>query len=535
MLAPDTPPLDGGRASVINGATRPTSIKGRSADMTGEVLLEIDHVTKDYPGVRALDDVSLAVHRGEVMALLGENGAGKSTLMKILGGADHRDSGSILIDGVPTPDRYGPLEARHLGIAEIFQELSLLPSLTVAENIYLTKEPLRYKGLRVIDFKRMREQSRSQLAVLHAEHIDVDARVETLSLPEQQMVEIAKALASNCRVLIMDEPTTALTWSETEQLFSVIDALKQEHVTIIYISHRLDEVFRVADRATVLRDGAVVGTVETADTDMGEIITMMTGRTIEDLSARPREAGTEHHQELLRIDGMGDGERVHDVSFVLHEDEVLGIAGLVGAGRTELARMVFGADDRRSGVISMSGARIGIASPGQALRQGIGYLSENRKEEGLNLGLAIDQNIVLTDLGKVSRLGVISRSGVRDAAQALIDLLRIKGKAGNIASSLSGGNQQKVVISKWLHAGCRVLIFDEPTRGIDVAAKGEVHDIIRDFAREGRGAIVISSEVEDLLAVCDRVLVMSKGNITSSLSSDELTKDALMRQVTNVQ
>ncbi len=498
-------------------------------------LLEIEHITKEYPGVRALDDVSLVVERGEVMALLGENGAGKSTLMKILGGAEHRDSGVIRIDGAETPDRYDPLEARHLGIAEIYQELSLLPSLSVAENIYLTKEPLRMKGARVIDYPRMREQAREQLAALRADHIDVNARVESLSLPEQQMVEIAKALASDCRVLVMDEPTTALTWSETEQLFSVIDALKEQHVTIIYISHRLDEVFQVADRATVLRDGAVVGTVHTADTDMGEIIKMMTGRTMQDLSARPPDSGTHHGGELLRVEDIGDGAHVHGVSFVLHEGEVLGIAGLVGAGRTQFSRMNFGADDRKRGTISMSGDEISVGSPGQALQHGIGYLSENRKEEGLNLGLPIDQNIVITDLKKVSRYGVISRGRMRDAAQTLIELLSIKGKAGNEASSLSGGNQQKVVISKWLHAGCRVLIFDEPTRGIDVGAKGEVHTIIREFAREGRGAIVISSEVEDLLAVCDRVLVMARGNITASLDSDEISKDALVRQVTNVQ
>jgi ribose transport system ATP-binding protein len=536
MLAPDDLPLAVGRVSVIPGAPRPAVIIGRERQVTaGEALLEIEHVTKDYPGVRALDDVSLAVRRGEVMALLGENGAGKSTLMKILGGAEYRDSGTIRIHGVEAPDRYSPLEARHLGIAEIFQELSLLPSLTVAENIYLTKEPIRVKGLRIIDFARMRKDAHNQLSILHADHIDVNARVESLSLPEQQMVEIAKALASDCSVLIMDEPTTSLTWSETEQLFSVIDALKEQDVTIIYISHRLDEVFRVADRATVLRDGAIVGTVDTAHTDMGEIVTMMTGRRMEDISGRSRNAGSEHHVELLRVDGIGDGERVKDVSFVLHEDEVLGVAGLVGAGRTELARMIFGADERRGGEISMSGAPIRIASPGQALHQGIGYLSEKRKEEGLNLGLAIDHNIVLTDLEKVSRFGFISRSGARDAAQKLIDLLKIKGKTGNLASSMSGGNQQKVVIAKWLHAGCRVLIFDEPTRGIDVAAKGEVHGIIRDFARQGRGAIVISSEVEDLLAVCDRVLVMSRGVITASLSSQEISKDALVRQVTNVQ
>lgn len=498
-------------------------------------LLQIEHITKVYPGVRALDDVSLSVERGEVMALLGENGAGKSTLMKILGGAEYLDSGTIRVDGTTLPRRYGPLEARHLGIAEIYQELSLLPSLTVAENIFLTKEPLRARRGGVIDYPRMREASRTHLATLRADHIDVNARVESLSLPEQQMVEIAKALASECRVLIMDEPTTALTWSETEQLFSVIDALKEQRVTIIYISHRLDEVFRVADRATVLRDGAVVGTVRIAESEMAEIIAMMTGRTMEDLVARPSVSLMEHGAELLTVEGVGDGDRVHEVSLQLHEGEVLGIAGLVGAGRTELARMIFGADARGSGTIRLSGEEITVRSPAEALHHGIGYLSENRKEEGLNLGLPIDQNMVLTDFDKVSNHGVISRVRMREVAGALIDRLSIKGKAETEAGSLSGGNQQKVVISKWLHAGCRVLIFDEPTRGIDVGAKAEVHGIIRDFARDGRGAIVISSEVEDLLAVCDRVLVMAKGNITASLAAEQISKDAIVRQVTNVE
>jgi ribose transport system ATP-binding protein len=501
----------------------------------GTALLEFEHVTKDYPGVRALNDVSLSVERGEVMALLGENGAGKSTLMKILGGAEHRDSGVIRIGGHEAPQQYDPLEARRLGIAEIYQELSLLPNLTVAENIFLTKEPLRAKRARVIDFPRMRDESRRQLAVLRAEHIDVNAKVTTLSMPEQQMVEIAKALASDCRVLVMDEPTTALTWSETEQLFSVIDALKGKHVTIIYISHRLDEVFRVADRATVLRDGAVVGTVRTEDVEMGDIITMMTGRTMADVAARPTDLLTAPDQELLVVEDMRDDDRVHGVSFTLHENEVLGIAGLVGAGRTELARMIFGANARTGGAVRISGKEIACSSPGEAMSRGIGYLSENRKEEGLNLGLPIDLNIVLTDLDKVSTRGVISRRGMRAAAEELIGLLRIKGRAPDEASSLSGGNQQKVVIAKWLHAGCRVLIFDEPTRGIDVAAKAEVHSMIRDFARDGRGAVVISSEVEDLLACCDRVLIMSRGRITGGLAPEAVTKDAIVRQVTNVE
>lgn len=498
-------------------------------------LLAIHDVVKDFPGVRALDNVSLEVNRGELMALLGENGAGKSTLVKILSGALTRDAGTIRINGHELPKKFGPVDARKLGIAIIYQELSLLPHLSAAENIFLGRQPLTSKALRTIDYRRMHEAARQKLAELKADHISVTAQVHTLSLPEKQMVEIAKALAVNCRVVIMDEPTTTLTREETQRLFGVIQALKQQNVTIIYISHRLDEVLEIADRATVLRDGKVVGTVEIKNTNKTEIIAMMTGKQLRHLE---RQAGRDiatNGTELLRAEHMSNGSLIHDVSFTVHENEVLGIAGLVGAGRTELARMIFGADEMIAGKVFISGREVSIHSPKQALRVGLGYLSENRKEEGLNLGLKLEDNIVLSDMSAVSTVGVIHRRRMRDIASNFVERLDIKGSPETVAANLSGGNQQKVAISKWLHVGCRVLLFDEPTRGIDIVAKTEVLSIIRDFATQGRGAIIISSEVDDLLDICDRILIMSKGQIVQVLQRDEISKERVLEYVTRGQ
>jgi ribose transport system ATP-binding protein len=495
-------------------------------------LLEIHNVTKDFPGVRALDNVSLDVNRGELMALLGENGAGKSTLVKILSGALIRDAGTIRVDGHDLPKNFNPVDARKLGIAIIYQELSLLPHLSTAENIYLGRQPLKSRLLRTIDFARMNQAAQEKLAELRADYISVTAPINSLSLPEKQMVEIAKALAVNCRVVIMDEPTTTLTWEETQRLFDVIQALKQQNVTIIYISHRLDEVLQIADRATVLRDGKVVGTVAIKDTDKAQIISMMTGRQVVRNGKKPEVANSNHTAELFRAEHVGDGKLVQDVSFSLYENEVLGIAGLVGSGRTEVARMIFGADKKASGRLFISGKEVKISSPKEALHKGLGYLSENRKEEGLNLGMKLEDNIMLTDFSDVSLLGVIDHKNQRHVAADFIGRLDIKGKPETVANTLSGGNQQKVAISKWLHVGCKVLVFDEPTRGIDVVAKAEVLSIIRHFASEGRGAIVISSEVDDLLDICDRILVMSKGQVVQVLERDEITKELVLEYVT---
>lgn len=501
-------------------------------------LLEISNVSKAFPGVLALDNVSMNVHRGELMALLGENGAGKSTLVKILSGAYTRDSGSIRVNGQELPKSFSPSDARDLGIAIIYQELSLLPHLSIAENIFMGREPLRFRWLRTIDYKRMHEEAAAQLAQLKATHIPVTTPAGLLSTPDQQLVEIASALAQHCSVVIMDEPTTALTGEETQQLFAVIEALKQQNVTIIYISHRMDEIFQIADRATVLRDGRLIGSVAIQDTSNSEIIGMMTGQKFENISslAARSSAIVPQEAELLRVEGLGNGRLIQNSSFTLHENEILGIAGLIGSGRSELMRMIFGADKKTAGQVYISGKPASINSPRQALDHGLGYLSENRKTEGLNLGLSLENNIGLTDFGSLSTAGVINQKKLNKVTSAFIERMRIRGKPKTLAVSLSGGNQQKVVVAKWLHVGCNILIFDEPTKGIDVLAKAEVMSIIQEFAStSGHGAIVISSELEDLLTVCNRILVMSKGEITHTLDTKELTQDQLLHYVTRGQ
>lgn len=496
--------------------------------MPGTVpLLVVDKVSKSFPGVQALDGVSFAITRGEVMALVGENGAGKSTLMKILSGALTRDSGTIRVGDRELPMRFNPAEAQKLGIGIIYQELSLLTNMTIAENIYLAKEPLSSRAFRTVDFGAMNEGARARLAQLKSDHIPVTRKVGRLSLPEKQIVEIAKALAVDCRVIIMDEPTTPLTADETHKLFDVINALKQQDVTVIYITHRLEEVFQIADRVTVFRDGRLVDTVPTRGTSAEQLISMMTGREWTQPEYAP--PATETRAELLRVVDLSDKKMVQNASFELYENEVVGIAGLIGSGRTELARMVFGASPKASGEIHVGGREVAIHSPRHALKHGIGYLSENRKEEGLNLGLSISDNILLADLASVSSGGVIRSQQYRNRAMSFIRQLNIRGRPGTLAVALSGGNQQKVVISKWLHVGCRVLIFDEPTRGVDVAAKAEVHGLIRSFASDGRGAVVISSEVEELLEVSDRIYIMVRGRIVRVLRRQDANKDIVLR------
>lgn len=496
-------------------------------------LLELKNINKSFPGVKALNNVSLSIDAGEVMALLGENGAGKSTLMKVLSGALNRDSGDISIGGMFLPKQYGPLDARKHGVAIIYQELSLLSELTVAENIFLTHEQLKMKAMKYIDYKKMKEDAKRQLQKLKADYINVNYKVGTLPLPEKQMVEIAKALAVDCKVIIMDEPTTSLTWEETDRLFDVIRSLKQHGVTVIYISHRMDEIFMIADSATVMRDGEIVGKLEIKNTTKKEIISLMTGK---ELKHRDK-VGTDpidytDRKILFQIKNATDNKFIRDVSLCVYENEVLGIGGLIGSKRTELARMLFGADKLKGGEMSVSGKMISVKSPTQAIKKGIGYLSENRKEEGLNLGLTLKENIIQTDMNTVSSNAFIKWSKVTHLFEKYRERLRIKGAADHLVMSLSGGNQQKVAIAKWLHAGCRLLIFDEPTRGIDVAAKAEIYELIRNFACEGRAAIVISSEVNELVDVCDRVIIMTKGQITCELQSNEITQDNILQRIT---
>lgn len=488
-------------------------------------LLQMEGICKSFPGVRALENVSFELGHGEIHALVGENGAGKSTLIKILAGALERDSGIIRVEGQPAPLRT-PQSAIAAGISVIYQEFNLVPHLTVAENIYLGREPRRW-GL--VDFRTMRRGARALLDRLRASFSET-ALVSDLSVAEQQMVEIAKALSVDCKVLVMDEPSATLTEHELASLFEQMRRLKKEGVSIIYISHRLEEVFEIADRVTVLRDGRVVGTAPVSDLDSQTIIRMMVGRDVS--GERFRRAGAAG-EELLRVEELSRGNEVRNVSFVLHRGEILGIAGLVGAGRTELVRTIFGADHATGGRIFLEGQLISPRSPAHAIALGIGLVPEDRKLQGLVLGLTVANNVTLANLGAVSTLGIVKGRQERQVAESFIDRLDIATPSPHqLTRNLSGGTQQKVVLAKWLFARSKVLIFDEPTRGIDVGAKQEIYRIMRDVADSGAGVIMISSDLPEILRMSHRIMVMHDGEVAGFLDPDEATQEKIMTLAT---
>ena len=479
-------------------------------------------ISKRFPGVVALDDVTFELRRGEVHVLLGENGAGKSTLMKILSGASARDAGEISIDGRPV-EVASPREAQALGIATIYQEFNLVPHLRAAENIFLGREPLRAPG--VIDRRKLEGEGGRLLRSLGT-GINPRAEVRTLGVAEQQMVEVAKALSLNARILIMDEPTSALTASEIEQLFAAIRRLTAEGVAVIYISHRMEELALIGHRATVLRDGRVVGT-RTLPAPVPELVRMMADRDIsEQYPPRTRRRG----EELLRVEGVSRGSRLRDVSFTLHRGEILGVAGLLGAGRTELARVVAGADVPDSGRVVLDGRALRLRSPADAIRAGIGLVPEDRKGHGLVLKRSVAANLALPQLGKLARSGVVSRAGEQALASRWIRELRIKTPDARTAVvTLSGGNQQKVVLGKWLAAGAVVLIVDEPTRGIDVGAKQEIYVLLDRLAAQGAGIIMISSELPEVLGMSDRILVMHQGRVQALVEAAQATQEGVLQ------
>jgi ribose transport system ATP-binding protein len=479
-------------------------------------------ISKRFPGVVALDDVTFELRRGEVHVLLGENGAGKSTLMKILSGASARDAGEISIDGRPV-EVASPREAQALGIATIYQEFNLVPHLRAAENIFLGREPLRAPG--VIDRRKLEGEGGRLLRSLGT-GINPRAEVRTLGVAEQQMVEVAKALSLNARILIMDEPTSALTASEIEQLFAAIRRLTAEGVAVIYISHRMEELALIGHRATVLRDGRVVGT-RTLPAPVPELVRMMADRDIsEQYPPRTRRRG----EELLRVEGVSRGSRLRDVSFTLHRGEILGVAGLLGAGRTELARVVAGADVPDSGRVVLDGRALRLRSPADAIRAGIGLVPEDRKGHGLVLKRSVAANLALPQLGKLARSGVVSRAGEQALASRWIRELRIKTPDARTAVvTLSGGNQQKVVLGKWLAAGADVLIVDEPTRGIDVGAKQEIYVLLDRLAAQGAGIIMISSELPEVLGMSDRILVMHQGRVQALVEAAQSTQEGVLQ------
>jgi ribose transport system ATP-binding protein len=489
------------------------------------LLVEMEGITKDFPGVHALRGCRFDLRRGEIHALVGENGAGKSTLMKILAGVYRMDAGRIRLNGAET-EIASPRAAQQLGISIIHQELSLMPNLTVAQNIFIGREP---KGRLpfVLDERELNHQARALFERLHL-LIDPQTKVATLSVARQQMVEIAKALSYRAEVVIMDEPTAALTDTEIDELFRIIRKLRDEGVGVVHISHRLEELKRISDRVTVMRDGQYIATVDTKDASLERIISMMVGRTI--YEGAPEIPETADPQVVLDVRGLNRGRLIRDVSFTVRRGEILGFAGLVGSGRTEVARAVFGADHIDSGTIAVNGKPAHIRTPADAVRLGIGYLSEDRKRFGLAIGMDVEANIVLATLRKFVRaLWRVDFRRTRSTAEQRVKALGIKTPSlAQKVRNLSGGNQQKVVIAKWLTADTEVLIFDEPTRGIDVGAKSEIYHLVNELARQGKAIIMISSELPEILRMSHRIVVMCEGRITGELSGAEATQEKIM-------
>jgi ABC-type sugar transport system ATPase subunit len=481
----------------------------------------VRRVSKSFPGVHALVDVDLDVVAGEVHAIVGENGAGKSTLMNILAGIYQPDAGSIALEGQPVHVD-GPRRAMALGIAMIHQELNLAPNLSVAENIFLGRAPNR-GGL--IDWRRLDFEAR---ALLERLGIDLDVRetVENLSVARQQMVEIAKALSLDARAIIMDEPTSALTERETTALFGIIGRLKAEGVAVVYISHRLDEIFRIADRVTVLRDGRLVGSALIADITPSQVIGMMVGR---ELTALFPKAEVEAGPAVLEVRHVSRAGVLHDISFSVRRGEILGLAGLVGAGRTELARAIFGADRIDDGEILLDGRPVRIVAPHDAIRHGMGFVTEDRKLHGLVLGMSVRENATLAILRELTHFGLVSFALERQLAGEYVRQLDIRTPSiDQEVLNLSGGNQQKVVLAKWLATRPRVLILDEPTRGIDVGAKAEVHALMSRLATAGVAILMISSELPEILGMSDRILVIRQGQVSAEFSRAEATQEKIL-------
>jgi ABC-type sugar transport system ATPase subunit len=486
------------------------------------VVLGLEHISKSFPGVQALDDVGFEVRAGEVHALLGENGAGKSTLIKIVSGLYQPDAGTMRLDGAEV--RFAsPHDAQAAGIATIFQELLLFPELSVAENIFMGHAPRTRLG--ALDWAAMRAQAQDLLASLDIHDLDVTRLVGALTVGNRQRVEIAKALSQNARILIMDEPTAALTGADVERLFGIVRRLRERGVGIVYISHRLEEVFALADRVTVLRDGAYVGTRRVAETSTDELITMMVGRTIDNLFPKlPAEIG----RPVLEVRGLSGEPLFRDVDLTLRAGEIVGLAGLVGAGRSELAQAIFGIRPAGSGEILLDGQPVRIDSPGQARRLGIAYVPEDRGTQGLIRPMRLRENLSLALLRQMTRGIFIDRAAETGLALRSIRQLNIRASGTEqVVEKLSGGNQQKVVLGKWLATAPRVLIMDEPTRGIDVGAKAEIHRLMSGLAKDGLAVLMISSELPEIMGMSDRILVMRGGTVVAEFTRAEASQEAI--------
>jgi ribose transport system ATP-binding protein len=487
-----------------------------------ENILEIRELTKTFPGVTALDCVDLAIKRGEVHVLVGENGAGKSSLVKVLCGIYQPDGGTLAYEGRPYAPRT-PLDAIHAGIRVVYQEFNLLLYLSVAENIFFERLPQR-AGL--VDYPRLYRDTKRVLAEVGLD-VSPQLPVELMGVAQRQLIEIAKAISTESKVLILDEPTATLTPPEIRRLFGIIERLKARGVTIIYISHRLQETFEIGDRITILRNGKKVATHPVGQITIPEIVRLMVGRDME--AEYPFQATVEPGAEILRVQGLRYRGGQHAISFGLRQGEILGIAGLVGSGRTETMRAIFGADRKLAGQIYLRDRPVSIRSPREAVRYGISLLTEDRKGQGLILDMPCYVNITLTDLAQVSATGLLRPRGERKAAARLVEDLGIKTPSVNQwARNLSGGNQQKLVIAKWLFRNSEILIFDEPTRGIDVGAKYEIYMLLWHLAAAGKGIIVVSSDLPELLGICHRILVFSSGQVTGEVPRAEFSQEKIL-------
>jgi ribose transport system ATP-binding protein len=479
--------------------------------MTTDVILEMQHITKSFPGVKALDHVQLEVRRGEVHAILGENGAGKSTLVKILSGAYYKDEGEIRLNKKPV-DIMNPSHAQSLGIAMIYQEFNLAPHLSVEANIFIGRESVKLISELGID-------------------LDVTKKVGSLNVSQQQITEIAKALSMKSQVVIMDEPTSALSESEVEILFRVIRHLKKEGIGIIYISHNLDEVFEISDRITIMRDGKYIGTFHTQEIRPDEAVQKMVGRDIHNMYAKK---DVPIGDRILEVKNLSGG-MLQDISFTLHQGEILGVAGLLGAGRTELMRCIFGADPADHGDIFVDGKQCAIRSIEDAIRLGIGFVPEDRKQQGLFLRMTVQSNIASTSIPQISSRGFIQKHKENELSEKYVNQLQVKVSGlDQLALNLSGGNQQKLVLAKWLALSPKILLLDDPTRGIDVGAKESIYKLIGDLAENGVGIIFVSSELPEVLGIADRILVMAEGRIRGELSREEATQEKVMAYATTI-
>ena len=497
-----------------------------------EYVLELKNIYKSFPGVKVLEDVTLQVRPGEVHALMGENGAGKSTLMKILMGIYKADQGSIFLEGKETA-MHGPKDAMSKGISMIHQELNTVLDMEVAENVFVGRELLK-KGmekLKIVDIARMREETGRYFREMNID-IDPRAKMRTLSVAEMQLVEIVKAISLNSKIIVMDEPTSAITEKEAAVLFTQIERLKKQGVAIIYISHKMDEIFRISDTITVLRDGQWIGTKPAKELDNDMLIKMMVGRELTDIYPKdPVEIG----DVILEVKNLSRGKKVQDASFSLRKGEVLGIAGLVGAGRSELVETIFGLYPKTGGQIFLHGKEVHIKNSADAIKNKMALITEDRKQTGLNLIVSVKENIASVSIGKLSNHGIVNDKKINEVSEKYIKELKIKTPDGNaIVGNLSGGNQQKVVLTKWLLDEPDIIIFDEPTRGIDIGAKRDIYLLINNLAKEGKAVIVISSEMAEVMGICDRILVMAEGRINGEVQREEFSQEVIMGYASNI-